>query len=81
MSLKQEEYNQMAIEWAEKYISENETIIDLISFDGIIIHNTHYTFRIWIQRLKDSRSREQEASFLKIKKFKDWYNKQHGIQQ
>jgi hypothetical protein len=76
MSLKQEEYNQMAIEWAEKYISDNETIIDLKSFDGIIIHNTHYTLGIWINRLKESKNREQHASFLKIKKFKDWYNKQ-----
>lgn len=76
MSLKQEEYNQMAIEWAEKYLSENETIIDLKSFDGIIIHNTHNTLRIWIDRLKDSKNREQHASFLKIKKYKDWVLKQ-----
>jgi hypothetical protein len=73
---KQEVYNQMAIDWAEKYLSENDTITDLKSFDGIIIHNTHKTLRIWIDRLKDSKNREQHASFLKIKKYKDWVLKQ-----
>lgn len=73
---KQEVYNQMAIDWAEKYLSENDTIIDLKSFDGIIIHNTHTTLRIWIDRLKESKNREQHASFLKIKKFKDSVIKQ-----
>lgn len=76
MSLKQEEYNQMAIEWAEKYLNSIQPITDLKSFDGIIIHNTHNTLRIWIDRLKDSKNREQHASFLKIKKFKDWVLKQ-----
>ena len=76
MSLKQEEYNQMAIEWAEKYLNSIQPITDLKSFDGIIIHNTHNTLRIWIDRLKDSKNREQHASFLKIKKYKDWVLKQ-----
>lgn len=73
---KQEEYNQMAIEWAEKYINSIQPITDLKSFDGIIIHNTHNTLRVWINRLKDSKNREQHASFLKIKKYKDWVLKQ-----
>lgn len=76
MSLKQEEYNQMAIEWAEKYLNSIQPITNLKSFDGIIIHNTHNTLRIWIDRLKESKNREQHASFLKIKKFKDWVLKQ-----
>ena len=76
MSLKQQEYNQMAIEWAEKYLKSIQPITDLKSFDGIIIHNTHNTLRIWIDRLKESKNREQHASFLKIKKFKDWVLKQ-----
>jgi hypothetical protein len=76
MSLKQEEYNQMAIEWAEKYLNSIQPITDLKSFDGIIIHNTHNTLRIWIDRLKQSKNREQHASFLKIKKYKDWVLKQ-----
>ena len=76
MSLKQEEYNQMAIEWAEKYLNSIQPITDLKSFDGIIIHNTHTTLRIWIDRLKESKNREQHASFLKIKKYKDWVLKQ-----
>ncbi len=74
---KQEGYNQIALEWVEKYLSENDTIIDLKSFDGIIIHNTHTTLRIWINRLKDSKNREQHASFMKIKKFKDWLLKEN----
>ena len=78
MSLKQEEYNQMAIEWAEKYLNSIQPITDLKSFDGIIIHNTHTTLRIWIDRLKESKNREQHASFLKIKKFKDWVLKQQN---
>lgn len=76
MSLKQEEYNKMAIEWAEKYLNSIQPITDLKSFDGIIIHNTHNTLRIWIDRLKESKNREQHASFLKIKKYKDWLLKQ-----
>lgn len=78
MSVKQEEYNQMAIEWAEKYLNSIQPITDLKSFDGIIIHNTHTTLRIWIDRLKESKNREQYASFLKIKKFKDWVLKQEN---
>lgn len=78
MSVKQEEYNQMAIEWAEKYLNSIQPITDLKSFDGIIIHNTHKTLRIWIDRLKESKNREQHASFLKIKKYKDWVLKQEN---
>jgi len=71
----QADYNQMAIEWGEKFINDNLPMVNFKCFDGLIINDSHYTLGIWIQRLKESKLREQEASFLKIKKFKDWFIK------
>jgi hypothetical protein len=74
---KQEEYNRLAIEWAKKFTVNNQPLIDIKSFDGITIHDSHYTLGIWINRLKYSKSREKSASYYKIKKFKDWLLKEN----
>lgn len=75
---KQDEYFQMAIDWATNFVETKEPMIDFKSFDNCIIHNSHSTLAVWIMRLKMSKNREQFASFIRIKKFKDWYNEQHN---
>ena len=72
----QEDYNIMAIEWVEHYIANNKPLFNVKVFDGILMENTHYTLTYWMQRLKESRGRDKYSSFVKIKKFKDWINKQ-----
>lgn len=73
---KQEEYYQMAIDWVDDFVSNKEEMIDFRSFDNIIIFNSHLALLVWKQRLELSKNREKHASFLKIRKFKDWYNEQ-----
>lgn len=69
---KQEEYYQMALDWANNYISTTSTTLDFTSFDGHIVHDTHHTIKVWIYRLEHAKNRERHASFIKIKKFKDF---------
>ena len=73
---KQEEYYQMAIDWVDDFVSNKEEMIDFRSFDNIIIFNSHLALLVWKQRLELSKNREKHASFIRIKKFKDWYNEQ-----
>jgi len=75
---KQDEYYQMAIDWTNDFIQNNDEMIDFKCFDGVTIFNSHLTLLVWKQRLELSKNREKHASFLKIKKFKDWYNEQHN---
>ena len=75
---KQEEYYQMAINWANDFMTNNVSMIDFKCFDGHIVHDSHKTLNVWITRLELSKNREKHASFLKIKKFKDWYNEKHN---
>ena len=72
----QEDYNLLAIEWVEQHIANNKSMYNVRVFDGITIENTHYTLTYWVYRLKQNRGRDQYQSFVKIKKFKDWFNKQ-----
>ena len=72
----QEDYNLMAIDWVEQYIANNKPLFNVKVFDGILMENTHYTLTYWVYRLKNSKGRDQYGSFAKIKKFKDWHNKQ-----
>lgn len=72
----QEEYNQMAIDWVDQYITNNKPLFNVKVFDGITMENTHYTLTYWVNRLKENKGREQYASFVRIKKFKDWHTKQ-----
>lgn len=76
---KQDEYYQMAIDWVDDFVSNKEEMIDFRSFDNIIIFNSHLALLVWKQRLELSKNREKHASFLKIKKFKDWYNDKEKI--
>lgn len=71
---KQEEYNQIAIDWVEDYLLTTQSLQDVISFDGITILNTHEFLRVSLSRLKLSNGREQFAAFYRIKKYKDWIN-------
>jgi hypothetical protein len=73
---KQDEYYQMAIDWVDDFVSTKEEMIDFRSFDNIIIFNSHLALLVWKQRLELSKNREKHASFIRIKKFKDWYNEQ-----
>jgi hypothetical protein len=75
---KQEEYYQMAIDWVNDFMEKNEPMIDFVSFDNIVITNSHNTLLVWVARLQLSKNREKHASFIKIKRFKDWYNEQHN---
>jgi len=75
---KQDEYYQMAIDWARNFVETNDPMIEFRCFDNILIHNSHSTMSVWVARLELSKNREKHASFLKIKKFKDWYNEQHN---
>lgn len=75
---KQEEYYQMAIEWANNFLETNEPMIDFVCFDKQVITNSHNTLQIWVARLQLSKNREKHASFIRIKKFKDWYNEQYN---
>ena len=72
----QEDYNLLAIEWVEQHIANNKPMFNVRVFDGITIEDTHYTLTYWVYRLKQNRGRDQYQSFVKIKKFKDWFNKQ-----
>ena len=72
----QEDYNLMAIEWVEQYITNNKPLFNVKVFDGITMENTHYTLTYWVNRLKENKGREKYASFVRIKKFKDWHTKQ-----
>jgi hypothetical protein len=76
---KQDEYYQMAIDWATNFIETKEPLINYKCFDGSICDNSHYTLGIWILRLKEPGYSEKRASFVKIKKFKDWYNEKEKI--
>lgn len=71
---KQDEYYQMAIDWANDYMGKNEPLFNFRCFDGHIVHDSHKTLNVWISRLELSKNREKHAAFYKIKKFKDWYN-------
>lgn len=75
---KQEEYYQMATNWVKEYLSNNETLLNYKSFDGITIHDTHKTLKVWLDRLENSQGSEKMASYVRIKKFKDYLNKQNG---
>ena len=75
---KQDEYYQMAVDWVDDFIANKDEMIDFKSFDNIIIHNSHSTLSVWKQRLEFCKNREKHASFIRIKKFKDWYNEQHN---
>lgn len=74
MEVNQGKYHQMAIEWVDKFVSENEPLINVKSFDGHIIANSHFTLELWKYRLLNNEGAEKRASYIKIKKFKDWYN-------
>jgi hypothetical protein len=74
----QDEYYQMAIDWATDFIETKEPMIDFKCYDNIIIHNSHDSLSVSINRLKLSKNREQFASFIRIKKFKDWINTQQN---
>jgi hypothetical protein len=74
----QDEYYQMAIDWATDFIETKEPMIDFKCYDNIIIHNSHDSLSVSINRLKFSKNREQFASFIRIKKFKDWINTQQN---
>jgi hypothetical protein len=76
---KQDEYYQMAIDWATDFIQTKEAMIDFKCYDNIIIHNSHESLLVSINRLEFSKNREQFASFMRIKKFKDWYNEKEKI--
>lgn len=73
---KQDEYYQMAIDWANNFLEINEPMIDFVCFDNQVITNSHNTLQVWVVRLQLSKNREKHASFIRIKKFKDWYNEQ-----
>ena len=72
---KQGEYYQIAIDWVKDYLANNETILNCKSFDGITIHDTHKTLNVWLDRLENSQGSEKMASYVRIKKFKDYLNK------
>jgi hypothetical protein len=72
-------YNQKAVEWVDEFMKNNEPLIDFISFDGHIIHNSHYTLELWKTRLLNNKGAEERAAFIRIKKFKDWYNGTYKI--
>jgi hypothetical protein len=74
----QDEYYRMAIDWATNFIETKEPMIDFKCYDNIVFHNSHESLSVSITRLKFSKNREQFASFIRIKKFKDWYNEQHN---
>lgn len=76
---KQDEYYQMAIDWANNFLETNEPMIDFVCFDNQIVHNSHSTMGVWVARLQLSKNREKHASFIRIKKFKDWYNDKEKI--
>jgi len=73
----QDKYYQMAIDWCNEYLKTSQTLIDYKSFDNIIIHDTHKTLNLWLYRLKESEGRDKFASFVRIKRFKDFINKEH----
>lgn len=75
---KQDEYYQMAIDWCNNYMENNEPLINFKAFDGITIFNTHKTLKVWLDRLQNIEGSEKMASFVKIKKYKDFINRQHG---
>lgn len=75
---KQDEYYQMAIDWVNNFLETNEPMIDFVCFDNQVITNSHNTLQVWVARLELSKNREKHASFIRIKKFKDWYNAQHN---
>jgi hypothetical protein len=75
---KQEEYYQIALDWANNYLSTTSTTLDFKSFDGHIIHDTHNTIKVWVYRLEHSRNREKHAAFIRIKKFKDFITIENG---
>jgi hypothetical protein len=75
---KQEEYYQIALEWANNYLSTTSTTLDFNSFDGHIIHDTHHTIKVWVYRLEHARNREKHAAFIRIKKFKDFITIENG---
>lgn len=69
----QSQYDQMAIEWATKFIKDNEPMLNFKACDGWLIENSHYTLTTWVDILIYGVNREKYASFYRIKKFKDWY--------
>lgn len=73
---KQNEYYDVAIKWANEYLTTNVTQIDVKHFDGHIIHDTHTTLKVWVYRLTHGANREKHASYIKIKKYKDFIIKQ-----
>jgi hypothetical protein len=75
---KQEEYYKMALDWANNYLSTTCSTIDYKTFDGHIIHDTHYTIKVWVYRLEHARNREKHAAFIRIKKFKDFITIDNG---
>lgn len=70
---KQQEYYQMAVNWVNEYLENNKP--DSFNYEGNYIIDTHYTLKMWKDRLEQCRGAEQKASFVRIKKFKDYVSK------
>lgn len=67
---KQQEYYQMASNWVNEYLENNKP--ESFMFEGNYIIDTHYTLKLWKDRLEQCSGAEQKASFIRIKKFKDY---------
>ena len=64
----------MAIEWVDEFLATKEPLIDVRCFDNHIMHNSHFTLELWKQRLLNNTGAEERSAYIRIKKFKDWYN-------
>ena len=67
-------YYQMAIEWAEQYISSATERKSMKVDDGIITDDVEF-LSVSLLRLKEGKGAEQRASYNRIRKFKNLIEK------
>ena len=68
-------YYQMAEEWAVGYLKENTEPMTITIKKGEIINDHLFYLDVSLERLRYSSGKEQYASYIRIKQFKDFVNK------
>lgn len=70
-----EKYYKMAEDWAEAYIADNPNPKKIYLKPGHIVNNDITYISVSLERLRFSEGREQQASYRRIREFKNIISK------
>jgi hypothetical protein len=70
-----DKYYKMAEDWAEAYLRDNTEPKEMSIKQGEIIHDDLFFISVSLERLRYAGGREQQASYRRIREFKNYVQK------